>query len=139
MGTRCLTVFKDAEKEIAVLYRQFDGYPEGHGKELTDFLKDKRIVNGIGGNANSTNAFNGMACLAASVVAHFKEDIGGFYLYPAGVRGIGEEYTYEVSGKIGDSQATVIMIDCYEPKNETLLKPKENELASEVEFNGQNN
>lgn len=32
MGTRSLTVMKDTGNEIAVLYRQFDGYPEGHGQ-----------------------------------------------------------------------------------------------------------
>ena len=31
MGTRCLTIFKEADgEEIAVLYRQIDGHPEGH-------------------------------------------------------------------------------------------------------------
>ena len=50
MGTRCLTVFKNAKnKEIAVLYRQYDGYLDGHGAELADFLKNKKIVNGLQG------------------------------------------------------------------------------------------
>ena len=32
MGTRSLTVFSDTweDEEIAVFYRQYDGYPEGH-------------------------------------------------------------------------------------------------------------
>ena len=36
MGTRSLTVFNDSwnDEEIAVFYRQFDGYPAGHGREL---------------------------------------------------------------------------------------------------------
>lgn len=96
MGTRCLTVFEDERhNEIAVLYRQFDGYPEGHGKELFEYLDGKRLVNGIG-MGDDTNAFNGMECLAASTVAHFKDGIGGFYLYPAKTRGMGEEYVYTV-------------------------------------------
>lgn len=103
MGTRCLTVFKNEEgTEIAVLYRQMDGYPEGHGQELADFLADKALVNGIGGDTTKATAFNGMPCLAASVVAHFKDDIGSFYLYPAGTRDIGEEYIYTVGGKVGE-------------------------------------
>lgn len=97
MGTRALTVIEDADgQEIAVLYRQHDGYPEGHGKELTAFLAGRRVVNGIGGGDRDGQASNGMECLAASLVAHFKEEIGGFYLYPAGTRDCGEEYIYTV-------------------------------------------
>lgn len=107
MGTRCLTVFKDDTREIAVMYRQSDGYPDGHGKELWDFLRGKAIVNGISGKDNVRTAFNGMGCLTASVVAHFKEDIGGFYLYPANTRDMGEDYIYTVSGKEGDREATI--------------------------------
>ena len=106
MGTRCLTVLKEEEgKEIAVLYRQMDGYPAGHGQDLLDFLADKRIVNGI--SVDDGCSFNGMHCLAASVVAHFKEHIGSFYLYPAGTRDVGEEYIYTVTGKVGDQEATI--------------------------------
>ena len=101
MGTRCLTVFMDGEKEIAVMYRQLDGYLDGHGKELADFLKNKTIVNGMGAEPANT-IFNGMACLAAAVVAHFKTEPGGFYLHPVGTRDRGEDYTYIVSGEIGE-------------------------------------
>ena len=101
MGTRCLTVFKEEDgTEIAVLYRQMDGYPDGHGKELADFLEGKTIINGYSGESLGT-AFNGMHCLAAAVVAHFKDGIGSFYLYPAGTRGMDEEYIYTVTESDG--------------------------------------
>ena len=106
MSTRCLTVFKNSGgKEIAVLYRHMDGYPEGHGKELRKFLKGKPITNGI--RYGEKEGFNGMECLTASVVSHFKEGIGQFYLYPAGTRDIGEEYIYTVIGKYGDNEAKI--------------------------------
>ena len=39
MGTRSLTIFsEDGGFEIGVLYRQMDGYPEGHGMELAKLL-----------------------------------------------------------------------------------------------------
>lgn len=105
MGTRSLTVFKDnSNKEIVVLYRQFDGYPESHGKELADFLKGKKIVNGIAGDTK--NIFNGMYCLAASVISHFKKVAGAFYIYPAKTRNLGEDYVYYVKGKVGE-EATI--------------------------------
>lgn len=96
MSTRCLTIFMDDETEIAVMYRHCDGYPAGHGHELAEFLMGKIIVNGIGTEDNST-IFNGMGCLAASVVAHFKDGPGNIYLYPAGTRDVWEDYTYIVS------------------------------------------
>lgn len=98
MGTRCLTVIKDdTGEEICVLYRQYDGYPSGHGKELKKFLAGKTIINGYGSEKDYEKHFNGMTCLAASLVAHFKTTIGGFYLYPAGTRDTREEYIYEIS------------------------------------------
>lgn len=102
MGTRSLTVFKESDgQEIVVLYRQFDGYPSGHGLELAEFLNGITIVNGIPGGAEGRMA-NGMGCLAAQVIAHFKTEVGGFYLYPAGSRDHWEEFIYTVSGQTGE-------------------------------------
>ena len=47
MGTRCLTFVYDNKLPILNLYRQFDGYPSGHGQELGEFLKNLEITNGI--------------------------------------------------------------------------------------------
>jgi len=110
MGTRSLTVFVDTwehegqqcSEEIVVMYRQMDGGPKWHGSELKEFLKQYRLVNGIGGNPK-TKIANGMGCLAAQAIAHFKRNsdtgelsAGGFYLYKAGTRDAGEEYIYTV-------------------------------------------
>jgi len=101
MGTRCLTVFNTEKgKEIVVMYRQHDGYPDGHGKELAEFLSGFKLVNGMRGDEPPKFA-NGMSCLAAQVVAKFKDEPGSIYLYPAGTRDTGEEYIYIVSGEIG--------------------------------------
>ena len=78
-----------------MLYRQMDGYPSGHGEELEKFLERKTLVNGLP-MLNDLALANGIRCLAAQVVAHFKTEPGGFYLHPAGTRDIGEEYTYTV-------------------------------------------
>lgn len=97
MGTRSLTVIHDYDDdEIVVLYRQFDGYPEGHGAELASFLKGMIMVNGLR-MGDTQRVANGPGCLAALIVAHFKGDTpGGFYLYKAGTRDVGEEYIYHV-------------------------------------------
>ena len=104
MGTRSLTVFKYTnEKEIVVMYRQFDGYPEGHGLELADFLDGIKMVNGIPGWSESSRLANGMGCLAAQTISQFKDGVGGIYLYPAGTRDCWEDFIYTVTGKEGES------------------------------------
>lgn len=96
MGTRSLTIVEEVGgAEICVLYRQYDGYPAGHGAELKSFLEGLQIVNGLGLGDQKRMA-NGMDCLAAQLIAHFKTEPGGFYLYPAGSRDCGEEYIYTV-------------------------------------------
>lgn len=114
MGTRCLTVIEDEQgTEILVMYRQFDGYPEGHGKELKSFLKGFKIVNGIS-DRNAKKTANGAHCLAGQIVVHFKgtpeHRLGGIYLYPAGTRDVGEEYVYRVR-TVGSEVSLTVLAD----------------------------
>jgi len=80
MGTRSLTYIYDDNEPLVCMYRQFDGYPSGHGAELAEFLSSGKMVNGLSGD--NTKVFNGMCCLAAQMVAHFKKGPGGIYLMP---------------------------------------------------------
>ena len=133
MGTRCLTVLKDTEgQEIVVLYRQFDGYIEGHGKELAKFCKDMKIVNGMSGDDQKPFA-NGMSCLAAQIIAHFKKEAGGFYLHPAGTRDCGEDYTYTVSqkpeGQIGHNEKRTIQIEVKDYDEKIIFAGTASELV----------
>ena len=79
------------------MYRQFDGYPEGHGKELYEFLEGYTILNGIPAALDTENGkyANGFGCLAAQLVAHFKNKctVGGFYLTN---EGDSQEYNYKI-------------------------------------------
>jgi len=101
MGTRSLTYVYEGKKEEYVLpfvcmYRQFDGYPSGHGSELAEFLLSGRLVTGLSGMGKSRQ-FNGMHCLAAQLVADFKKDSGGIYLYPARLKqDCWQEFEYHV-------------------------------------------
>jgi len=105
MGTRCLTfVYNDNKQLILNLYRQYDGYPEGHGKELGEFLKGLEITNGISKETKGKRTANGMSCLAAQLVAHFKNSVGGFYIHSIESKDCGQEYEYHVS----DNSITVI-------------------------------
>ncbi len=93
MGTRCLTIISDGADILCNIYRQFDGYPEGHGVDLAEMLKDNKLVNGLGGD---NNVFNGMGCLAAAVISKLKDGPGNIYLYPIRARDVGEEFIYEI-------------------------------------------
>lgn len=94
MGTRSLTIFEGDGMEYAVMYRQYDGSPEWHGEQLAAFLQNMPLVNGY--SPGEQQAANGMGCLAAQVVAHFKQGIGNVYLYPSGTREAWEDYRYHV-------------------------------------------
>jgi len=118
MGTRCLTVMKNGDgDETAVLYRQYDGYPTGHGDELVSFLQSRTLTNGLSFPKPEGIGMraNGAACLFAQLVTHFKEQEmeAGFYLHPPGTRDCGEEYIYTV--KVPKMLKNVGPLnDCYE-------------------------
>jgi hypothetical protein len=106
MGTRSLTyVYNNykteagtkIEQPIICLYRQYDGYPTGHGAELADYLNGMYVVNGLG-IQNDQKVANGMGCLAAQLVSYFKKDEAGqFYLHaPELNRDDWQEYEYHI-------------------------------------------
>ena len=116
MGTRSLTrvitrqeglSFSEghdhADKAVVNIYRQYDGYPEGMGLDLANFLSDFTIVNGLGSRGPAKIA-NGVGCLAAQLVQHFKDGPGNIYLEQLnGEPGDSwEEYIYTVYPKDGE-------------------------------------
>ena len=86
MGTRSLTYVYDREMSdlpFMCMYRHYDGYPSGHGAELAKFLKDAD--------------HNGISCLAASMVAHFKTGPYNIYLHePRLDQNCWQDYEYHV-------------------------------------------
>ena len=95
MGTQSLTFVYQDDDKLVCMYRQFDGYPSGHGAELAEFLAGGKLVNGLGVGDN-TGLFNGMDCLAAQLVAHFKKGAGGIYLLPTRTEDADQDYEYHV-------------------------------------------
>jgi hypothetical protein len=120
MGTRSLTKVFDQSEELVCMYRQYDGYPSGHGKELADFLTNIKIVNGIS-IAETSRIANGMGCLAAQIIAHFKNGVGNIYIYPPKTKDVWEDYEYHIS----ILKETTLGIACFEirsPKKNLLFK-----------------
>ncbi len=123
MGTRSLTtVYKDYDYDdnvaLVTIYRQYDGYPDGHGAELKEFLARIEIVNGFALPERAGTHANGMGCLAAQLVAHFKNDagLGGIYLVEPGSKNHGEDYRYTVRDG-GKGRAVVTCHDVYKEKD----------------------
>ena len=108
MGTRHLTyVYEDSDTILLCMYGQWDGYISGHGADLAQFLNSfDAIVNGIP-VGDPRKMANGMGCLAAQLVAHFKKDAGSFYIYPPKLgHDCWQEYEYHIrpnSVKVTDS------------------------------------
>lgn len=106
MGTRSLTFVYESYKTpkgkvvnepIMNMYRQYDGYPTGHGAELAEFLSGGRMVNGLIHTKTAKElVFNGMGCLAAQLVSHFKQEAGQFYLHPVTAKDCGQDYEYHI-------------------------------------------
>ncbi len=117
MGTRSLTfVYDEQKKPIINMYRQFDGYPSGHGAELAEFLSAGRLVNGLAVTKTVEEVvFNGMGCLAASLVANFKKSPGGFYVYSVDATDCGQDYEYHIyneSGELSGSRFRIKVFNC---------------------------
>lgn len=97
MGTRSTVKFYrdfESRQPILSIYQQYDGYINGVGNELAEWLKGKTIINGYNSSQKNENGYaNGMGCLAAQYVADHKKEIGAFYITE--LNNI-EEYNYEV-------------------------------------------
>lgn len=119
MGTRSNTVVRDGRQVVAVMYRQYDGYLTGHGRDLLDFLTGFEIVNGFNDTHREVGkkVANGAGCFAAQLVTHFKtvmatqhvlnketdryeevpaSQVGNIYLCPSSESKVRHDYSYEV-------------------------------------------
>jgi len=85
------------DKTIVDIYHHWDGYPEGLGVKLAFYLDNKKITNGLSGK-DDYNVFNGMGCLAASLVAELKEGPGDVYIEDPERRHGWIDYEYVVWG-----------------------------------------
>jgi len=107
MGTRSSTIVIETghsvEFVLVNIYRQFDGYPSGHGKELAEFIAPTQMVNGISLDNKNTRIANGAGCFAAQLIAHLKTGPGGIYIERP-VNECEHDYTYK------------IRINTYDPK-----------------------
>lgn len=114
MSTRCITVFKDENgEEICILYRHSDGYPEGHGLELAEFLRGKKVRR----DTQNPKDFNGMAGLTAQTIANFADqyECGNWYVYAPHTYIADAEFIYTISST--NKQINIWVWDCRKNKD----------------------
>ena len=142
MGTRSLTKVittwedtngKKQRKPITCMYRQYDGYLDGHGQELAEWLAGYILVNGIPMDTSKL-MFNGMDCLAAQMFAHFKDGAGGIYCVHPDTEGCWEEYLYEISEEDKQIHLTVYKIG-HESGATEIFHGTPEELLTKIEEN----
>ena len=114
MGTRSLTYIKDEYEHndniIICMYRQY-------------------VVNGYNMHTPARSV-NGMGCLAAQLVAHFKDGIGNIYLYPPNTSDVGEEFIYVIS--LIDNQINIEVRDVW--NNKIIFSGTPKEVLTEMEI-----
>ena len=87
------------EKKIVSIYNQYDGYPESLGVTIANYLEGKKIVNGLGDR--NAPVFNGLSCLAASLIAELKEEAGYVYIDDLNCPHGWLDYEYVIWGDAG--------------------------------------
>ena len=91
MATRALINFVEREDGVSFsehpgvdkihvqIYHHYDGYPQGLGVKLANFLDGYDVTNGLSTGYQGPVA-NGMGCLAAQTVSYLKDEPGNVYL-----------------------------------------------------------
>lgn len=108
IGTSATIRFKhegDNNTILVNVYHHYDGYIEGVGHDLAEFLLSKKIVNGITCFDDMNTIANGFSCLIAQYISNVKKGPGEVYICLQDFEG---DYNYDV-----------IYNDC---KNEIYIK-----------------
>ena len=113
MGTRSTTHIFDGkiseENHLVSIYKQYDGYISGYGADLSEFLNKMNLVNGYDSTQETGGFANGMGCLSAQLITHFKEGIGGYYITN---KNDNQEYDYYIYRD--DDKLKIKVIHCDE-------------------------
>ena len=96
MSTRAsVVIYDENDVPLVEMYKHWDGYLEGFGKELQEFSHDYKIINGISGQTMQDKYANGMGDFAAQLIGHFKTSIGDTSIIPIG-QDWGQEHHYTI-------------------------------------------
>lgn len=131
MGTRSVTYIHEMDSlgggVACAFYRQYDGYPSGHGQDLADWLQGKSLVNGIGSDFRKGIDHNRAGQMAIDLMYDLKKetsieccpldiDAGGldfvYHVYFEGgeffIKGVDPYYDKELKVSVGDFDAVIM-------------------------------
>ena len=111
------------------IYKHWDGYPEGLGVTLANYLDGYQIVNGISHDTQGPIA-NGIGCLAAQLVSYIKDGPGDISLRIPGDRDW-EDYAYYIWIKDHEE----IMISIFNYEDECIFVGNSESLMKKYEYN----
>jgi|21_taG_2_1085346.scaffolds.fasta_scaffold02924_6 hypothetical protein len=99
MGTRSVTYIHEMESldegVVCGFYRHFDGYPSGHGQDMANWLKDKKLVNGIGSDFDPSYMFNRAGAMSVKFVNHIQNVAGAEMIFERDAD-VGQDCTYHI-------------------------------------------
>ena len=101
MGTRSITHIHEMksldvdEKIVCSFYRQYDGYPTGHGKDLAEWLTSKGLKNGIGSDFIKGTHFNRAGTMAVKLCNHIQDE-SGCEIMPTGEKSDYIDFEYHI-------------------------------------------
>ena len=107
MSTRSTIRFRnDGDSPVCCVYKHFDGYIEGLGHSLAEWLKGMTLINGISNKEHEGHDYaNGIGCLAAKWIADNKTETGDIYMCDSDEY---EEYNYDVILKRQNMRALAV-------------------------------
>ncbi len=105
MSTPAILNIIDNNETLVTIYKHWDG--DSFGSELYDFLKDMVVVNGF--TVDNKKRANGMGCLAAQLIAHFKDGIGDLYIVSNNTRT--EDFSYQYKIFVENNKLSIIAYD----------------------------
>ena len=141
MATRALINFVEREDGVSFgehpnvdkihiqIYHHYDGYPQGLGVKLANFLDGYDVVNGLSTSYQGPVA-NGMGCLAAQTVGWLKDEPGNVYLQKP-IERDWEDYEYFVWVK----DHAELWISIFDYTNECIFVGEPNKLINKYDEN----
>ena len=140
MATRALINFVEREDGVTFsahpgvdkihvqIYHHYDGYPEGLGVTLAEYLQDFKVVNGL--PMRTDKIANGLGCLSAQLVSYLKDEPGNVYLRKPGEIDW-EEYEYFIWCKEGHG----VWISIFDYEGNCIFVGKPDKLIEKYEYN----
>ena len=131
MGTRSLIRFYENDYLICTVCQEYDGHLNGVGKEIKNYIKSKRFVNGTP-SGNRAPFFYGAGCFVAQFIKDFKKKPGYLYISPKYIypnNSKNQEYNYYVNFEHdSDYRVARVTVKCTNDEEEKKALEDYNEI-----------